>query len=61
MYFKGTNGNIFESESNDRTKSMLEKGLCVECDVNGNEIVKEKPKPKSVKKSIFKKKSKKEA
>ena len=48
MYFKKPNGVIIEADSNHDLKSLKER--FTECDANGNEIKKEKPKKASKKK-----------
>ena len=47
-YFKKPNGVVIEATSNHDLKSLMER--FVECDEKGNEIKKEKPKPKKSKK-----------
>ena len=47
-YFKKSNGVIIEATSNHDLESL--KARFIECDAEGNEIKKEKPKPKKSKK-----------
>ena len=50
MYFKKQNGIIIEANSNHDLDSLKER--FTECDANGNELKKEKPKKASKKKEV---------
>ena len=47
-YFKKSNGVIIKAEANHDITSL--ESRFIECDIKGNEIKKEKPKPKKVSK-----------
>ena len=56
MFFKKLNNVVFEVDSSDKELVESCKSRFIECDSNGNEIVKEKPKSEPKKKSMFSKK-----